>query len=155
MKVRFIFYKEPVVGQPTFVDIERANLGKSPAIQCYTRAVTEIVRSNKSPSFTIKDRNVIRVDNVMMFPGDVNTSHIPMEREERASEGFHVYTSEEASDLISGRAYLAVFGYVGYSDQFGKHWTRFCDWHAYGPGDAFEARHCTLWNGVGDGETTE
>ena len=121
------------------VKMRVTNTGKTPAFATHTDAVFEIVNRNAVPSLSLS-QNHTRNDSPPLFPGD--------------DDGFEVYrpielTTAERQDLIDGRSYLAIFGLVIYGDQFGGHWTRFCNWKGYTAGD-FESRPCVLWNAVGD-----
>jgi hypothetical protein len=63
-------------------------------------------------------------------------------------------SKQQSDDLMSGRAYLAVYGRGSYIDIFGgAHWVQFCVWKGYFSGNGvYNAKSCTDYNDTGDGE---
>lgn len=65
-------------------------------------------------------------------------------------------TPKEAEQLNNGTSYVAIWGFITYSDAFGEHWTRFCDWKSFQVEyREFTARPCTSWSAVGDGKSPD
>lgn len=132
------------------------NVGKSPAISARTYAVLEVLTGKAAPSFSFTTPHASNIS-ALLFPNDL-PAETPVERFNDKSIAAPL-TDKEIKDLSDGTSYMAVFGYVVYEDQFGTHWTRFCDWKAYselfsGHRD-FTAKSCVDWNAVGDGTPSE
>lgn len=123
-------------------DVSIMNVGKSPATGEFVNMVYEILDADQSPNFSF-DRMHRTGALTALFPTDYTTvpAHLLAE-----------LTQAQRESLARGQSYVVLFGVIRYSDQFGPHWTRFCDWKSYGPGPrGFNARACTNWNGFGDG----
>lgn len=130
------------------VAMKVTNMGRSPAVESVIDAMVGIIPADRAPSAEfIKGHD--RVSFALLFPnqwGDFEASV-------RSSDGSRrSFTEAEVQGLISGKSYIAVFGQMWYRDQFGLHWTRFCDWKAYNQYPAkFNAGPCVSSNAVGDG----
>jgi hypothetical protein len=133
------------------------NIGKSPALSLHGIVAAEIVDADKSPSLDPSPaKTVLKTRDIwanMLFPtdhADITTGRTPNNKD----GSVRPLTPEELSRLASGKAYFAAFGIVAYKDQFGDHWTRFCQPKSYQAGPAtFHTGPCFAWNAVGDGPT--
>jgi hypothetical protein len=146
-----IAYKWPAtpVGEPFQMVASLSNAGKSTINHLYAHGTIEIVDAQNEPSFDIE--NYHSFDFVApMFPTDSTDWWVsPYDQKALRTRGF---TQPELDGLNNGTKYLAVFGIVIYSDQFGLHWYRFCNWHSFGPiGGQVNAPDCSIWNRTGDG----
>jgi hypothetical protein len=125
------------------------NIGKSPAKHTLVNAQFEIVPKIAPPSLSF-NRPHTQVQVSLLFPTDDDTFPVALQSN---SDKVHNLSVDEIRDLTSGRSYLAVFALVAYEDQFGEHWTRFCNWKSFSETpDTFQARDCIAWNEVGDGK---
>lgn len=127
-----------------------SNVGKSIAL--YVKVTVKFAVVPKGQSFLPKKGEAIRFHErywQSMFPSDVHPFEIwlyDVHGNERS------LSTDEASAILSGASYVVAYGVVGYSDQFGPHWTRFCNWRAYASG-TYMADPCVSYNSVGDGPT--
>jgi len=110
-------------------------------------ATFEVVDSSQPPSFNSWKRHS-RTDQSSLFPSDPpNIFNVTIWDFETKLQ--RTLTPTEVNDLNTGRSYIAVFGIVAYGDQFGTHWYRFCNYHAYAGGA--NADSCIAWNLMGNG----
>lgn len=131
--------------------IRVTNTGKSPAMQGFAHAVYEIVDSRKEPSFKNIRRHTISIFPIL-FPGVSDSIDVVVY--EQPDGPISKLTDADTENLASGKTYVAIYGQVEYIDQFGRHWTRFCDWKHFsagGEGKDFRAGSCVRYNAVGDG----
>ena len=136
------------------VPIQLFNVGKSPAKTPHMITRMEIVPSKSPPSFVWKFLPHLDDEFPFDFPGDSHTAE-PSSLVDTNLVARKL-TDAEAMDIADGKAYVAVFGFVIYSDQFGEHWTRFCTWRAFSKQySEFTARPCVQWNAVGDGKSPD
>jgi hypothetical protein len=141
------------------VTVKFINVGKSPALRIGASTVVEIVDNRKEPSFLDFPKR-----NSGMFVSLI----FPTENIEYAAELFNGNTAQavpreltasEVESLLKGDSYMAVYGSVMYSDQFGTHWTRFCNWKVFATTQiekprvfgVVRAAACTAFNETGDG----
>jgi hypothetical protein len=131
------------------------NLGKNVVTSSVMLTVIEYIPSDESPSFSpTKTYSSTHVTFPLIFP----TEYTDFEAISRNTDlSIRIFTGPQIEDLRRGKSYIVVFGQIAYKDQFGKHWTRFCDWRDYttevnGPRPGFAAQPCTVWNMVGDGD---
>jgi hypothetical protein len=135
---------------PAVITGELSNIGKSVITGLYGETAFEIVDAADAPSFSLEKRHNFTSMNPV-FPTD---SHkFPIELWDRKRKTQRPFTPTEIQQLKSGQTYIATFGMFFYSDQFGKHWYRFCQWHSYNEGvqGSFNAAPCVNWNAGGDG----
>jgi hypothetical protein len=122
------------------------NTGKSPAFDIKLIAQFQILPIKTAPSFTIDDPTTGTI--APMFPGD-HKDMVPVGPGD-------IFTDAENRAIANLQAYMLVFGYFTYSDQFGKHWTRFCEWGANPspehPSAVLPTQSCIAYNWVGDGD---
>jgi len=128
------------------VTITVENLGKIPALNTRADAFIEIVNNNQAPRFFVTPH--AGSDFTILFPGDHQTFPLALSGTGRQ------FTQSEIDSFATGRAYVAIYGRLIYSDNFGKHWSLFCSWRDYSsnPNATFDADACVAFNRVGDGE---
>ncbi len=140
-----------VSGSAYFATISMKNVGRSVAFDVVTNAKFDVVPKDQPPyvkpggiGFTNSATNSLFPEDSQDF--DVGPYSAPNEP--------RPLSSDEQAKLLSGEAYLAVFGSSIYRDQFGPHWITFCQWRNFStkPGD-FKARECVNFNRMGDGES--
>ena len=145
-------YLYPSIDTVTVGRAAVSNVGKSVAFEpdavarLQIKGRFEIVDSKNAPSFNLANP-ISAVVLPLLFPGDHN--------DDLQIGQVRPFTPTEIQDFTTGKSYFAVFGYVSYRDQFGKHWTRFCNWSYYpklGPESTFNALSCESFNAVGDGD---
>jgi hypothetical protein len=122
------------------------NIGKSTTTGMYSESVMEIVPASQSPSFKFKGRHNTS-SRTPIFPGDQDT--FPIDLWDQTTKTRRPFTADEIDRIRNGQAYIAIYGVFVYSDQFGKYWERFCNWHAYAIG-SFIAGDCLNWNDAAD-----
>jgi hypothetical protein len=135
------------------VQVQIKNVGDSVALNSIAYTNFEIADSQKGPTFTPPFTYQAHLPAI--FPTD--TQAFPLTRTPTNPNGLRrALTTTEVEDLLNGKAYIAIFGQVRYSDQFGKHWTRYCAWRqVQGPiiiNDVLNTGPCIAWEAVGDGE---
>src|ERR1035437_4673899 len=156
IKVDYPSFETPPPSVP--ITVKFTNVGKSPALRIGANTVIEIVKSQNEPAFLAVPKR-----HSGMFTGLI----FPTEHTEYPAELFNGNTEQsvprslnatELDSLRAGESYIAVYGTVMYSDQFGVHWTRFCAWRVFAqtdkPGRMFGFVHggsCTAFNEAGDG----
>lgn len=129
-----------------------SNVGKSPALSIFAHAVFEVIDKKSAPSFSY-DKPHSAVEMSILFPSDENS--FPAQTGPDANAPIPI-SQIQVENLLSGNSYLAVFGQVVYTDQFGSHWTRFCAWQSFEQDPSnFNASSCVTYNSVGDGEPPE
>jgi hypothetical protein len=139
----------PMPGQPAFVLSQIANAGKSPITDLWAQGTYEVVDADSPPSFSMHQPNN-NLSRMSIFPGDsVSFSVFLLQHDPIAPRSL---TALESDKLLSGRAYIVVFGIIIYSDEFGQHWTRFCAWKGYLNGVQVHSQPCTAWNRTGEGK---
>lgn len=129
-----------------------SNVGKSVSLKWETGVAVEIVDSLEAPSFTHGTSIFYRGYAGLLFPSDIH-EFITGRTPSAADGSFPPLTEDEIQRLQSGSAYVAAFGVVEYTDNFGDHWTRFCTWRGYPKtgGGNYRSGPCVQWNAVGDG----
>jgi hypothetical protein len=134
----------------TSVPIKISNVGKSAANKVFVTAALALVERDKAPLFANK-HGFTRSRVSLMFPNSEDSIPIPFSE----SDGTELrLTDTQVQELNEGKYYISVYGQITYEDQFGSHWTRFCDWTSYSkdPQIQFTAFTCISdWNAVGDG----
>jgi len=136
----------------TGLNVSLVNAGKSTITGLYAEGVFEIVNSSDSPSFSLHKRHSTHSE-VLLFPGD--TSVFPIQLFDQSTKQPRTLTPDELKAMSEGNMYGAVFGWIVYFDQFGKHWYRFCAWNgAVGvpPNSRAKSGDCVAWNRIGDGK---
>jgi hypothetical protein len=108
----------------------------------------EIVRAENSPSFSLQQRHNSTGEKPV-FIGDSDT--FPIQLWDQNSKQPRAFTADEIKSLSDGKTYIATFGIVAYSDAFGLHWYRFCQWTSYAQEATVNAAACVNWNTAGDG----
>jgi hypothetical protein len=123
------------------------NHGKTPALKIHLECTvsrqtnTDIVRFDYSKIHTVSDMG-------MLTPNSYTTIECGAGEQGESD----TLSKNQADDLTSGRAYLAVHGLGTYDDIFGGvHWFRFCFWRSYYSGGSYNAGSCAAFNDTGDG----
>jgi hypothetical protein len=124
------------------------NFGKSPAVEVHVQNWVEVVASSSPPSLNGKGAYSLILYN-LLFPDDQQVS--PTRRAKLDRKEDWPMTDDERRQMETGEAYLVSYGIATYRDEFGPHWTKFCQWQSYVQNRNFKAVTCTLYNGVGDG----
>lgn len=106
-----------------------------------------VVKRGNTPPFDIPGP-ILHAHASALFPSD--TQELVINAPDRPG-GSNV-TSADFESLRNGDTYVVVYGGVVYKDQFGTHWTRFCNWTAYADGN-YSADACVSYTSVGDGES--
>jgi hypothetical protein len=125
------------------------NFGKSPITGLIADATFQVVKGGAPPLFSLKGTHSTHSE-APFFPGD--SSDFPIHLYDQQTKLPRVFTTQEIEDLEGGKSYVATFGWIVYSDQFGKHWYRFCGWHGYGTSGTVNAMGCVAENRAGDGK---
>jgi hypothetical protein len=125
------------------------NLGQSVVDSTSMDAKIEILDRASQPSFAQSGIHTAAIFETL-FPKDENSITVMRFSPEGKESPL---TDKEIKALSQGDDYAVIWGYILYHDQFGVHWTRFCDWHAFTSKlIQFQAAGCTRYNSVGDGE---
>jgi hypothetical protein len=125
---------------------EAKNFGKSIALRLDMYARMMVVRKGAVPPFDTTGP-ILHSHAHALFPSDMQ--ELPINQSGRP--GGPSLTPADFESLRSGNAYVVVYGGAVYKDQFGPHWTRFCNWTAYADGD-YSADACVSYTSVGDGD---
>jgi len=134
---------------PDTVTVSEKNIGKSVADGSVGLAAFEVVDKKDAPMFYRNDRLKNHASAGLAFPGTEGSGWTVQNLDDN---GNHIPVSDrDKKRLLNGDAYIAVYGELYYRDQFGMHWTRFCDWIAYAPGN-YGSKACVAWNAVGNGD---
>jgi hypothetical protein len=145
-----LIFPTVVSDKPTSVKATFTNVGKSIANPSWELGVMEIVKSANEPTMSLKNPyGFDKQSTSQLYPNDPGTFLMMLHDNSGKALSLNV---SEVENLNSGESYIAVFGYVIYWDQFGKHWTRFCSWKAYSESHTINAGNCTGWNTNGDGD---
>jgi hypothetical protein len=137
--------------------LQFTNFGKHPALESQMVAILEVIESGSHPTFSFKNRPVLRDRMSLIFPGDTTRLPDPIPLMDSQAKPRKL-TADEARLLSAGKAYVAIWGVVIYRDDFGDHWTRFCDWKPFPLSQdnlPYDAQSCISWNSVGDGKYPE
>jgi hypothetical protein len=126
------------------------NIGKSAALESTVDASFQLVDAGSPPSFSPKEWHIKDTQSIL-FPGGYTDFPLGIVTTENALRPF---SETEIKRLLDGKAYVALVGLITYSDQFGKHWTRFCFWNGdYAPKwSNFYSNPCVTYGAVGDGD---
>jgi hypothetical protein len=132
------------------VDIRLTNVGKTPVLESSTEANVEILDHDTPPLLNNQGLHTGNLAN-LIFP--TKFIEVTARRYHSSGEIFRP-TESEADALASGADYVTVYGTVMYSDQFGVHFTRFCEWKPYVSNSGFQynASSCVGYRGVGEGK---
>jgi len=135
------------------VQVQIKNVGNSAALNSIAYTNFEIADSKNGPTFT--PPFTYQANLPAIFPTD--TQAFPLTRTPNNPNGLRrALTTTEVEDLLNGKAYIAIFGQVRYSDQFGMHWTRYCAWRQVQGqiiiNDVLNTGPCIAWEAVADGE---
>jgi hypothetical protein len=141
----------PTIGAMDAVPVTVLNIGKSPALRARVDASLEIVEHSNPPTFSFRKSHLV-IDVGMLFPNDPMKPILVSTTFPRNLRPIQL-TVPEIQDLIEGKTYIAAYAIAEYSDQFGRHWTRFCDWKSYTAKTmGANADPCVKWSAIGDGE---
>lgn len=142
-------WPNPTSAAPATAILTFQNVGKSVVTTVYGESSFDVVESGSPPLFSLERRHNT-TNQAAMFPTDANITRVDLwDQTTKTARGF---TDMEIQNLLAGKSYVAVYGIVFYIDQFGFHWYRFCNWHAYSTVDSTaNAAECIVWNRVGDG----
>jgi hypothetical protein len=121
------------------------NSGHIPARKIDAAGAVDLLDRNQSPSFS-PQTNAITTRGVL-FPQEKTSVLVINANPDKTPVAV---TAKDRQALLSGEKYLVVYGEIIYDDEFGTHWTRYCYWKNYGPGN-FAARSCSEYNSVGEG----
>lgn len=132
-----------------------ANVGKSAAQGIHIIASLEIIPAAQPPSFVWKYKPHLDDQEALFYPMD-ELRKFPVHLLGGDPPRARAFEPSELADLISGKRYIALWGFVVYRDQFGQHWSRFCSWDAHPmTPTGFQSRSCVDWNSVGDGKSPD
>jgi hypothetical protein len=128
--------------------IHTENVGKTAAKVVNETFILEKLESGQAPSFNYNKAGTLTNLLGMIMPDvlvpDTNFPLFAMGNNPPPP----VLGDVAYKELVSGRAYLALFGKAEYLDIYGtQHWTHFCIWKNYGPGN-FNAVSCNEYNNV-------
>ena len=141
-------------GQSPTVQVKFINVGKGAARKLRGKIYVECVDAEKEP-------HLERIESDQLFPGTIfvagilfptNAAETPADRERWKNINANLaepdpLTESELAALLSGKAYMAVYGMILYEDVFGTpHWTKFCSWTPFATGGQFQASRCTQYN---------
>ena len=120
-------------------------------LSSFVAATIEVIPKDKPALLSDGNHGADGEYHSFLFPND-NFIHASGLYDDKtgAARGF---TDKELSDLKSGNSYIAIFGFIQYADELGRHWLRFCDWHNYVPGTVSNASDCIWMNRSGDGKS--
>jgi hypothetical protein len=137
----------PVYG----VTMRVENVGKSVAHNVHLIGRLEYDPGTTGPNLEVKGVAVTDVTYGLIFPADHHD--YPMQFTDDKAKP-RALSGDELKQLALGNAYLSLFGIIGYEDEFGKHWTKFCQWRDYAivQGPTINSRNCISWNSVGEGD---
>jgi hypothetical protein len=139
----------PAFTDPLTAAIRFTNVGKSVAERAYSEVLFEVIPRDERPDFG-KGKPATTNDMTPTFPEDYHDETVML----HTSDGITAQpmTPTELDSLRNGTAYVAVYGAVIYTDQFGTHWTKFCSSAMYRPG-TYTTHWCTAYNHLGEGAT--
>ncbi len=135
-------------GMPISFPLELTNTGKTPALDISAKMFVAVVDASQSPPLDHVQSNKYPhglLSMGILFPN----APIPQPVTVSTKEGQPIMaTDSEISSFKEGRAYLAAFGVVTYTDIFQvRHWTKFCSWTSWAKGN-FAAGRCVAFNTV-------
>ena len=128
------------------IKAEIANVGKSVTSPVSLTVFTRVVEKGKPPFNTGEEANEYTIREQPFFPGDTRTADIGIEGVN------HELTDPERQALIKGDSYFVIFGAANYVEQYGPHWTKFCNWRGYTTG-TYNTDPCVRYSSIGDGDT--
>jgi len=137
--------------KPIGAVVQVINNGRTPARRIFFELVVEKVSSNKSPSFDYSGPH-FKPHIGTMFTNVTQEMKISAFRSDYVAKvaSEMLLTKPEYEELVSGQAYVAVFGKMTYLDVFGiEHWAKFCRWKDYSTSFSFfNADKCVEYNDV-------
>jgi len=132
------------------IPVQVINVGKSVVDTTIMNADIEVVDRASPPSFDRSGWHSVSIFETL-FPSDGDV--VTVARYHRTEGGEFQLSDSEIKALTKGDSYAAVWGQINYRDQFGEHWTKFCEWKAFTDNmTQFTAASCTEYNSVGDGK---
>jgi hypothetical protein len=131
-------------------NVEYRNVGKSVAERLYSRAFVEIVPRDQRPIFE-KEKMFHSNDIGPIFPGEYVSDELTERERASVDPNAKPLTPSELESLKNGGAYVVVYGAVIYRDQFGMHWTRFCQSRVFKSG-VYSVDWCVAYNRLAEGK---
>ncbi|HVN92904.1 MAG TPA: hypothetical protein VMT38_04380 [Terracidiphilus sp.] len=123
---------------------EIENTGKTPTGPVSIDVVVEIVNSGEEPSFNYSQGHVLQMFGTV-FPNKALPFQAILFKSDQTPARL---SPEDRKKLSKGKAYLATFGKINYSDSFGPHWTQFCEWDHFATPISVNALDCANYNKV-------
>lgn len=136
-------------GSPITAKVTLVNTGKTPAREVQAEYRIVLLRNTEEVPLSY-DASVRNTDFIGLMPPNGSTEIAVQNYINR----FEVekFTEDEMKDIASGRAYLAVYGRIRYTDIFGeKHWFKNCVYQGWHSG-SFQSGSCVAYNNTGDGD---
>jgi hypothetical protein len=132
--------------EPFTVPIRMTNTGKIPASKILSDAYLEIVEKDHSPTFDLKRTHAGNFGGVL-FPSNKFDIDAKWLLPNSSIANPSVLPQEIYDRLMSGEAYVAVYALLEFSDSYGDHWQRWCQWQGFHTGE-FHAKSCVDFNAV-------
>jgi hypothetical protein len=135
-----------------------SNPGHSPARNILAEAAVEVLSRDKAPSFSVLADLGTRSHLAILFPGTYADHPAVIGIISHNLDGSVAQLSnQQRESLKHGQSYLALFGKVRYTDDYGTHWTQFCWWKAFiDPNQSstetryFNSETCVAFTNIGD-----
>lgn len=127
--------------QPIGIPLRFTNTGKTAARHVEAIFFVEVVKNGQVPLLNSKKKAESGFSAGIVYP----SIHSDI-----AAFRIRPATRTEQQDLISGQAYIAVYGRVDYRDVFKvPHWNKFCLWIPFAS-IGYTSRECAQYNNVDD-----
>src|SRR5882672_3773421 len=101
--------------QPLTFQLRFTNLGKTPARSFDSGMFVEVVKNGSDPKLDATTIPPFRFTGGIMFPGDISDTWVTRGNKSKEDDSL---TPREHQDLLSGKAYIAIYGTATYTDVF-------------------------------------
>ena len=115
------------------VPIRQTNTGKVPAWNVNSEFIVEIVEATKSPTLNFERDHFGNFGGVL-FPSEKFDLSVPWLLPNTTVANPPPLSKPTYDRLMAGETYVAIFGQLSYTDAYGDHWQRWCQWQAYKSG---------------------
>jgi hypothetical protein len=141
-----------IVNQPLQTVIRLTNTGKTPARNVVASVFVEVVQNGKPINFDYSSTRFGPRSQLVtgeLFPNDNADMDVIRKRPKQGENEpeNELVNDSEATQLLSGNAYISIHGMVTYDDVFKiSHWKTFCIWQPMRQSSSYTAFECTEHN---------
>jgi len=138
----------------TAVNVTFTNIGKATISRFDGKGLAQVLPLDVGPALTIKSLQGHGGYSNIISPGEPTTFYATFRQAPTTGEDLPI-SPQDMDDLRQGRKYMAAYGIVQYTDQFGPHWYRFCSYKAYSDSTKrMKVGACVNFNDIGEGSAS-